>query len=149
MNHDEVVSLIGSVVDPKRAFIKRTGGGILPLDGGAPAGISWVYALDANLCIYVDLKDDSFLAPRFDDPVIGGVGRYYRVFYGPDLIESVRFAPVDGGPDATGCTHALVPIPADGENAVSSFQYGVARIVNESLPNLEWAMDAASLGIPG
>jgi len=138
MNHDEVVSLISGVIWPKEEWVKR----------GVETGEMWVYQKDPSLFIWVDLHDDSFLAPQFDDPIIGGVGRYYRVFYGSDLIESVRFAPVDGGPDATGCTHALVPIPAEGENAVSFFQYAVARIVNESEPNLEFAMAAASLGIP-
>jgi len=138
MTHDEATSLISGVTFPGDEWIKRTAG----------TRDIWVCQKDQSLCIYVDLHDDSYLAPRFDDQVIGGVGYYYRVAYGSEVLENVRFAPVDGGPDGTGCTHAMVPIPAEGESAVSAFSYAVARIVNESEPNLEFGMGAASLGIP-
>jgi hypothetical protein len=145
MNYNEVVSLIGNVTDPKREWIKRNVGSAF--GPGASANILWVYAKDTNLCIHVDLQDDSFLAP-------GGVNRYYRVHYGSELLDSVIFAPADqwqdnhvvGGPDATGCTHAQLPLPESG-TTVSRYRYGIARIVNESEPNLDFAMATAGFTV--
>jgi hypothetical protein len=140
MNYNEMVLLIGNVTDPKREWNKRNVGSALPASG-ASANILWVYAKDTNLYIHVDLQDDSFLAP-------GGVNRYYRVHYGSELLDSVIFAPVDGGPDATGCTHAQVPSPESG-TTVSRYRYGIARIVNESEPNLDFAMATAGFTVAG
>lgn len=138
MTHDEAVALVSGVTFPEDEWIKRTAG----------TRDIWVCQKDQSLCIYVDLHDDSYLAPRFDDPVLGGQGYFFRIAVGSEVLENVRFAPVAGGPDATGGFRAMVPIPAEGENAVSVFQYAVARVVNESEPNLEFGMGAASLGIP-
>ena len=138
MTHDEAVSLVSGVTFPEDEWIKRT----------AATRDIWVCQKDQSLCIYIDWHDPSYLAPRFDDPVLGGQGYFFRVAYGSEVLENVRFAPVDGGPDATGSTHAMVPIPAEGESAVSAFAYAVAKIINASEPNLEFGMDAASLGIP-
>jgi hypothetical protein len=155
MNYAAAVSLISSVTFPKNEWIKRT---VLTRN-------VWVYQLDSGLCIEIDYQDPAFLhlkefkAPwvAYFPPMIGAqladgsgarASHYYRVNYGSSLAETenVILVSVDGGPDAIGGGHALLPLPESG-TTVSRYRYGLARIVNDSQSNLDWAITTAGFTV--
>lgn len=149
----DATEVISNVTFPKNEFVKRA---VLTRD-------VWAYETDPNLCIEIDYHDAAFLhlaryeAPWLNNfpqpgPFQGGFenfsSHYYRVSYGSSVIENVVLVTIDGGPDATGGYRCQLPLPESG-TTVSRWRYGVARIVNDSESNLDYAMKTAGFGVAG
>jgi hypothetical protein len=150
MNYNEAITTISKVDFPKSEWVKRT----------ISTGDAWVYQADQSLCIMIDYADGAYLhlkefkapwlanfPPASGNPLQDGSGsrasHYYRVI-SDSVLENVILVSVDGGPDGIASGHARMPLPGDAHpTRIPLYRYALARIVNDSQANLDWAITTA------